>query len=48
MSDVDELKRFSARHGLGEAIYTEDPGSQQELIDMFTELGMEVPNDRNP
>lgn len=42
MSDEAEAKRFSAMHGLGGEIYTEDPMSQQELIDMFSDIGMEV------
>lgn len=40
MSDSAEAERFAKRHGLGDVIYTEDPMSQQELTDMFADLGI--------
>lgn len=40
MSDLAEAERFNKSHGLGDVIYTEDPMSQQELQDMFQDLGL--------
>lgn len=47
MSDVAEAKRFTQLHGLGDEIYIEDPTTDQDLADMFFDLGMEVNNDRD-
>lgn len=46
MSDMAEAERFATRHGLGEVIH-EDPLSQQELTDMFEDLGLGGSNERD-
>jgi hypothetical protein len=40
MSDSAEAQRYAQRHGLGDVLYTEDPVSDQELKDMFEDLGL--------
>lgn len=44
MSDMAEAERYATRHGLGAVIH-EDPMSQQELVDMFQDLGLGGDND---
>lgn len=39
MSDLAEAQRYAQRHGFGDVIFTEDPSSEQELTEMFEDLG---------